>query len=189
MWFAPAHARTLADTDAIIYVADGRFHLESIMIANPSVAAYQYDVNSKRFTREHYQHDTMMATRHAAVERARSARRVGLVLGTLGRQGSVKIFDRLAASIRASGRELVVVLLSEITPAKLALMCDMDCWVQIACPRLSIDWGAAFAAPLLNPYEAEVAFRGERVAWLPVYPMDYYSRTGGSWSNYYGAGT
>lgn len=32
-----------ADVDAIVYVADGRFHLESIMIANPGVPAYKYD--------------------------------------------------------------------------------------------------------------------------------------------------
>ncbi len=31
------------------------FHLESIMIANPNIPAFQYDVNNKRFTREHYQ--------------------------------------------------------------------------------------------------------------------------------------
>ena len=34
-------------TDAIIFVADGRFHLEAIMIANPSVPAYRYDPYSK----------------------------------------------------------------------------------------------------------------------------------------------
>jgi len=28
--------------------------------------------------------------------------------------------------------------------------------VQVACPRLSIDWGTAFAKPLLTPYEALV---------------------------------
>ena len=34
---------------------------------------------------------------------------------------------------------------------------------QVCCPRLSIDWGHAFAAPLLTPYECEIALgcRGE----------------------------
>jgi len=32
--------------------------------------------------------------------------------------------------------------------------CHSPCrWVQIACPRLSIDWGEAFSKPLLTPYE------------------------------------
>lgn len=29
-------------------------------------------------------------------------------------------------------------------------------WVQIACPRLSIDWGTAFSKPLLSPYEVSI---------------------------------
>ncbi len=44
---------------------------------------------------------------------------------------------------------------------------------QIACPRLSIDWGEAFKAPLLTPYECSVALG--QVAWQTVYPMDFYA--------------
>ena len=33
----------------------------------------------------------------------------------------------------------------------------MCVWLQIACPRLSIDWGEAFPQPTLTPYEALVA--------------------------------
>lgn len=32
-------------------------------------------------------------------------------------------------------------------------------WVQIACPRLSIDWGTAFSKPLLSPYEVNMHLR------------------------------
>jgi 2-(3-amino-3-carboxypropyl)histidine synthase len=60
---------------------------------------------------------------------------------------------------------------------------DVDAWVQIACPRLSIDWGYAFDKPLLSPYEAEVAL--DATDWREVYPMDYYTKGSGSWTNYY----
>lgn len=49
------------------------------------------------------------------------------------------------------------VLLSEVAPWKLQLMEGVDAWVQIACPRLSIDWGEGFTKPTLTPYEALVA--------------------------------
>lgn len=81
------------------------------------------------------------------------------------------------------GVQCVVVLLSEIFPAKLALFADVDAWVQIACPRLSIDWGYAFPKPLLNPYEAEVMLQGTQ--WQQIYPMDFYARDGGQWTVYY----
>lgn len=39
----------------------------------------------------------------------------------------------------------------------------VDAWVQIACPRLSVDWGHFFDRPVLTSYEFEVAM-GEQ-AW------------------------
>jgi len=75
------------------------------------------------------------------------------------------------------------VVLSEIFPAKLATMESwVECWVQVACPRLSIDWGRHFSRPLLTPYEAAVLLR--RQDWLDTYPMDYYSgQSLGPWTN------
>ncbi|KAI7046986.1 Diphthamide biosynthesis protein, partial [Hortaea werneckii] len=36
--------------DCILYLGDGRFHLESAMIHNPSIPAYRYDPYSRRLT-------------------------------------------------------------------------------------------------------------------------------------------
>lgn len=65
---------------------DGRFHLEAIMIANPTIPAYRYDPYGRIFTREHYDHAGMRAVRRRAVEAARGGQRWALILGTLGRQ-------------------------------------------------------------------------------------------------------
>uniref|UniRef100_A0A673JNL7 2-(3-amino-3-carboxypropyl)histidine synthase subunit 1 n=1 Tax=Sinocyclocheilus rhinocerous TaxID=307959 RepID=A0A673JNL7_9TELE len=139
--------------NAIIYLGDGRFHLESIMIANPDIPAYRYDPYSKVFSREYYDHEAMRTTRLQAIESARSAQRWGLILGTLGRQGNPKILEHVESRLESLGRSFTRVLLSEIFPGKLELLADVDAWVQIACPRLSIDWGTAFSKPLLSPYE------------------------------------
>ena len=75
---------------------------------------------------------------------------------------------------------------------------------QVACPRLSIDWGEGFTLPTLNPYEALVAL-GEVPEWwaaalsdetvgaeasskggdstIDPYPMDYYAKEGGVWNS------
>jgi 2-(3-amino-3-carboxypropyl)histidine synthase len=101
------------------YVGDGRFHLESVMIANPTVPAFRYDPYDKRFTREGYDHDEMRKLRGESVIKARkslmAAERVkvgedvdvrerelqgndgaggwAVVLGTLGRQGSLSVLN------------------------------------------------------------------------------------------------
>lgn len=174
------------DIEVLVYVGDGRFHLESVMIANPEVRAYRYDPYSKVLTEEKYGHGEMRQMRHAAVVEAERATHFGIVLGTLGRQGSPKILERLMSAARERGKSMVVVLLSEITPAKIQRMekSGIEAWVQIACPRLSIDWGSGYGnKPLLNPYEAFVALG--KVEWKEQYPMDYYAKGGGEWSNYY----
>uniref|UniRef100_A0A7S2HTH3 2-(3-amino-3-carboxypropyl)histidine synthase subunit 1 n=1 Tax=Octactis speculum TaxID=3111310 RepID=A0A7S2HTH3_9STRA len=169
----------------LLFVADGRFHLESAMIHNPELEAYRYDPYGKAITRERYDTPRMMALRYGHIQRAQHAKRWGVVLGTLGRQGNPAIVKHVRTLLTRHGRRHVVVLLSEVFPAKLALFRNVDAWVQVACPRLSIDWGEAFDKPVLTPYETMVAF-GE-AEWRSIYPMDYYAKDSGPWTNPYHA--
>jgi 2-(3-amino-3-carboxypropyl)histidine synthase len=106
--------RLSGDVDALLYLGDGRFHLEAIMIANPEIPAFRYDPYSKKLTRERYDHSLMRRVRGDAVRVARKSIVAlegveaendntvlvkkttpepplwGVVLGTLGRQGSFK---------------------------------------------------------------------------------------------------
>ena len=81
------------DIKAIVYVGDGRFHLESIMISNPRIPAFRYDPYEKKFTREFYSHEEMRGMRQEAIEKASKAEKFGLILGTLGRQGSPSVLE------------------------------------------------------------------------------------------------
>ncbi|KAJ5753406.1 uncharacterized protein N7511_007559 [Penicillium nucicola] len=173
----------LADTeiDAILYLGDGRFHLESAMIHNPTIPAYRYDPYSRTLTRESYEHEEMHTIRRDAIATAQTARKWGIILGSLGRQGNPNTMAMIEKHLSERGIPVVNLLLSEIFPGKLASMADVECWVQIACPRLSIDWGYAFQRPLLTPYEALIAL-GVRENWdkgnKGVYPMDFYAKEG-----------
>ena len=79
------------------------------MIANPAVPAFRYDPYSKKLTRERYNHTEMQDVRHDAVTTAKKSVKAitqdensgslpmsphsplwGVILGTLGRQGSFK---------------------------------------------------------------------------------------------------
>ncbi|CAH8864781.1 unnamed protein product [Trichobilharzia szidati] len=173
--------------DALIYLGDGRFHLESIMISNPLLDAYRYDPYDKSFTREYYDHKEMRRHRKDAIDTAKTAVNFGIILGTLGRQGSPAVVKQLQTELEKSNKTYIILLLSEISPSKLALFDEqVDVWIQVACPRLSIDWGAEFTKPLLTPYEAFVALNGQ-VHWpkdlSEAYPMDYYANQSlGPWT-------
>ena len=123
-----------------------------------------------------------MKNRKSAIVKAQDAKVWGIILGTLGRQGNPKILNLLEAKLKKMNRPVIKVLLSEIFPQKLALMKNVEAWIQIACPRLSIDWGLAFERPLLSPYEAAVAVSA--IEWQTnVYPMDFYENDSlGPWT-------
>ena len=188
------HLNKDQSVDLILYLGDGRFHLESAMIHNPTLPAYRYDPYSRRLTHEVYDHDTLLSDRSRALTQARKAKKWGLILGSLGRQGNAHTMTLIENHLKEKGITWVNLLLSEIFPGKLAMMPDVECWVQVACPRLSIDWGYAFPKPLLTPYEALVVLGGRDGGWEKgvegienskeaderrgVYPMDYYGKDG-----------
>ena len=279
----------------MIFIADGRFHLEAAMISNPTLRALRYDPYSKTLTEERYDmiqmkklrreaifsvrriwgitphtgsppllanvasmhtmdvvsgrvstsHDTDIIANSVLLQHqtslhypfskvslsssdnnssTRTTKIFGIILGTLGRQGNPAILSRIRSLLHARGIRTIIILLSEIFPKKLEMMSNTTtatttdggrggvcAWVQIACPRLSIDWGHYFCVPVLSPYELFVAM-GEVVdssLWKAIgedeareeeelvagmggqvrhengYPMDFYSKSGGPWANYY----
>ncbi|EGW33369.1 uncharacterized protein SPAPADRAFT_60716 [Spathaspora passalidarum NRRL Y-27907] len=163
---------------AMIYIGDGRFHLESSMIHNPEIPAYRYDPYSRKFTREYYDQKQMITVRQDAINSAKNGKKVGLILGALGRQGNPQILDKLEVELSRQNIQAVKIVLSEIFPQKLAMFNDVDFFVQVACPRLSIDWGYAFNKPLLTPYETMVMLNKDVMMNEVYYPMDYYSKDG-----------
>ncbi|OTF75268.1 diphthamide biosynthesis protein 1-like protein [Euroglyphus maynei] len=184
------------DANVIIFIADGRFHLEALMIANPELPAYRYDPYSKDMTREHYQFDRMIRQRTQAIKRTEQVLRnnqpIGIIVGTLGRQGSLRIADALQTLLRKKSIQSSVLLftIAEINPKMLAELGGeiIECWIQIGCPRLSIDWGADFVdKPLLTPYEFRTAIENLDMNGIDFkdhhYPMDFYATSSlGNWT-------
>jgi len=167
-----------------IFLADGRFHIESTMIQNDHIDHfYQYDPYSRNFTVEKYDTEKMHKIRYEEIERAKSAKTLGIILGTLGRQGNTGLLENFRSICKEQGIKSFILLLSEITPQKLAKFKSVDAWVQISCPRLSVDWGLQYDKPLLNTYEGYVLL--DQIKWQSTYPMDFYSDRAGEWGVYY----
>jgi len=171
----------------MLFLADGRFHLEAAMISNPSLRALRYDPYGKTLTDQRYDTKAMKMIRRGAIAAAGSpdVKLFGIVLGTLGRQGNPGVLAQVRDLLSRHGKDSFVLLLSEIFPRKLSMFPDVDVWVQVACPRLSVDWGHHFSKPLLNPFELHVAMGEASLGEKDVYPMDYYRRGGGKWTNYH----
>ncbi|KAI4835863.1 diphthamide biosynthesis protein 1 [Plasmodium brasilianum] len=166
----------------IVFIADGRFHLESLMIHNPDFSFYRYNPFDKILTVEKYNYKLFYEIRKNEIKKCINCRTVCIILSTLGRQGNVNILKNIIDIIKEKNIYFFILLLSEIYNEKLQLFKNVDVFIQIGCPRLSIDWGNFNMKPLLNTYEAYVLFKSLR--YRKVYPMDYYSSSGNEWTNY-----
>ena len=71
----------------------------------------------------------MQSIRKAEVEKAKNARLFGIILGTLGRQGSTNILNEIEQLMIKNNREYFVLFLSEISPVKLAKFEEVDAWI------------------------------------------------------------
>ena len=71
--------------NVMLFIADGRFHMESAMIANPCYTTYQYNPYTKMLTIEEYDHKLMMEIRLNEVKKSQNTKMVGIIFGTLGR--------------------------------------------------------------------------------------------------------
>ena len=168
----------------VIFICDGRFHMESVMIQNPSFTFYQYNPFNHRFTIEEYDNKSMKAIRFDQIEKFKKAKYFGIIFGTLGRQGNPSILKRLCALLDKFDKKYVIIMLNEITQNKIINYNKCECFIQIACPRLSIDWSDQFSKPMLTPYEIFLALEQEKLE-NDVYKMNNYSNDTGEWGHFF----
>lgn len=105
--------------------------MEAVLIANPTLRAYKYDPYEKKVTEEHYNHELMRNYRKNAINQSMNAETFGLLLGTLGRQGSRSVLSNLQDQLKVLKRPNIIILLSEIFPNKLKLFVQIDTFVQV----------------------------------------------------------
>ena len=183
-WTAPKIPESSDSNIICIFLADGRFHIESAMIHNPHIEYfYQYDPYSRKFTKEKYDIPKMHEIRTSEIDKAKHAKTLGIILGTLGRQGNTGLLENIRKICKDRKIKHFILLLSEVTPHKLEKFTKVDAWIQICWPRLSVDWGHHFKVPVLNTYEGYVLL--EQIKWMKTYPMDFYSNEAGEWGVYY----
>jgi 2-(3-amino-3-carboxypropyl)histidine synthase len=82
-----------ADGSIVIFICDGRFHMESAMIANPNLSFYQYNPFTKVLSLEQYDVELMKSIRLNMINKCKGAKVVGVILGILGRQGNPDILE------------------------------------------------------------------------------------------------
>ena len=75
-------------------------------------------------------------------------------------------------------------MLNEITQNKIINYNKCEGFIQLACPRLSIDWSDQFSKPMLTPYEIYIALDQIKLE-NDTYAMNNYSNDTGEWGHFF----
>ncbi|KAA8579309.1 hypothetical protein FQN60_007099 [Etheostoma spectabile] len=110
--------------------------------------------------------------RYYAIERAKDANVVGILVGTLGMADYLHIIQQLKETIRGAGKKSYMFAMGKLNVPKLANFLEIDIFVLIACPENSLLDSSEFYKPVVTPFEMEVACNKNR-EWSEEYVTDF----------------
>ncbi|XP_034021332.1 2-(3-amino-3-carboxypropyl)histidine synthase subunit 2 [Thalassophryne amazonica] len=110
--------------------------------------------------------------RNYAIERAKDADVVGILVGTLGVADYLAIIQQLKETISRAGKKSYLFAMGKLNVAKLANFLELDIFVLIACPENSLLDSSEFYRPIVTPFEMEIACNKNR-EWSGDYITDF----------------
>uniref|UniRef100_UPI0037E749A3 2-(3-amino-3-carboxypropyl)histidine synthase subunit 2 n=1 Tax=Semicossyphus pulcher TaxID=241346 RepID=UPI0037E749A3 len=110
--------------------------------------------------------------RYYAIERAKDANVVGILVGTLGVADYLNVIQQLKETIRRAGKKSYMFAMGKLNVPKLANFLEIDIFVLVACPENSLLDSSEFYKPVVTPFEMEVACNTKR-EWSEEYVTDF----------------
>jgi diphthamide biosynthesis protein 2 len=95
--------------------------------------------------------------RYYLIQKAKDAKVVGIIVGTLGVGDYLSVVDRLKSVIKQAGKKCYLFVVGKLNPAKLANFMEIDVFVVVAAAESSLIESQDFYRPILTPYELEIA--------------------------------
>lgn len=134
----------------------------------------------------------LLMRRYAAVQKARDASVVGLLVGTLGVQSYLPLLGHLRRRLTGKnddpngnsgggGRKVYTISVGKLSPAKLANFQEVDIFVLLACPENSlvdavdVERSREFYRPIVTPFEMLLALderEGRGRSWDGQYVLE-----------------
>ncbi|VDM33141.1 unnamed protein product [Hydatigera taeniaeformis] len=119
--------------------------------------------------------------RYFLMEKVKSAKRIGILVGTFSVPRYLDILARLKCLLRRANKPYTTVFVGRINEPKLMNLPDLDAFVLVACPQASFYDDSNLLVPVVTPFELECVLHdlagGEASAdhprrwnglWLPL---------------------
>ncbi|XP_035393528.1 2-(3-amino-3-carboxypropyl)histidine synthase subunit 2 [Cygnus atratus] len=157
---------------AMFYVGAEGLALTNFMLTWNRCPFSSFNPATGRGRRETLNVNRALMRRLYLVERARDARVVGILVGTLGVAGYLDVLQHLRQLLRRAGKRSYTLAVGKPNPAKLANFPEVDIFVLVACAQNSLLDSSDFYRPVVTPYELELACNPAR-EWTGNYLTDF----------------
>ncbi|KAL7876251.1 hypothetical protein AOLI_G00112140 [Acnodon oligacanthus] len=169
--FCLAEGKSVEDY-SMFYVGREGLTLTNFMMTWNHCAFCSFDPETSTGRNESININKALMKRYYAIERAKDANVVGILVGTLGVANYLSIIEQLKESIRKAGKKTYMFAMGKINVAKLANFLEIDVYVLVACPENSLLDSSEFYRPVVTPFEMEVACNKHR-EWSGEYITDF----------------
>ena len=157
------------EVDCYLYVGTGNFHPISLAV-DTGKKVYVADPEFQQVRELTEFKKKLFAQRAAKIDKAKSAKKFGILLTTKPGQMRLKLAEKLKQEIESAGKEAEIIEFDNINPQILPNF-KLDAYVNTACPRIPLDDVEAFDKPILSPPELEIVL-GKR-KW-EEYKLDHF---------------
>ncbi|KAK7881235.1 hypothetical protein WMY93_029644 [Mugilogobius chulae] len=147
---------------SIFYVGQEGTTLTNFMMTWNRCTFCSFDPSTSTGRTESVKINRALMKRYYAIERAKDAAVVGILVGTLGVADYLSIIPQLKEAIHRAGKKSYMFAMGKLNVPKLANFLEIDVFVLIA----------EFYKPVVTPFEMEVACNPNR-EWSEEYVTDF----------------
>ncbi|KAI0702377.1 diphthamide biosynthesis protein [Cerioporus squamosus] len=160
------------ENSVILYIGAESLALTNLLLTHASYEVYSYNAKTGTAQLESGRTNKLLMRRYAAVQRARDADVIGILVGTLGVANYLPLISHLRDIIKRAHKKSYTLSVGKINPAKLGNFLEIECFVLVACPENSLLDAKEFLRPIVTPYELEVALQPTQT-WTGRYVLDF----------------
>ena len=171
------------DEYSVLHIGSENLFLTNCIYTFNKCQFYSYNPVTMQARKESVNVNKMLMKRYYMVEKAKDARIVGILVGTLGVANYLEVIARLKILIAQSGKKSYTFVVGKLNVAKLANFAEVEVFVLVACPENTLLDSAEFYQPVITPFELELACNQDR-EWTGEYVTDFKDLLPGTFNTF-----
>ncbi|KAI7831075.1 putative diphthamide synthesis protein-domain-containing protein [Kickxella alabastrina] len=166
-----AAGKSLSDY-TILYLGSEGATLTNLMLTARAQCVFSYNAQTHCLREESATANRHLSRRYFAVQRAKDADVIGIVVGTVAATRYIAVLQQLKQMVKRAHKKLYVFVVGKMSMVKLANFAEIEAFVLVACPENSLVDGKDFDKPIVTPFEMMLAMSRTR-EWTGDYVTDF----------------